>query len=43
MDKAVFEDLWRTIRQKKVWRGALKNMKKNGDAYWVNTTITPIL
>lgn len=43
MDKAVFEELWHTIRQKQVWRGALKNRKKNGDAYWVNTTITPIL
>lgn len=43
MDKAVFDELWRVIRQKKVWRGALKNRKKNGEAYWVNTTITPIL
>lgn len=43
MDKAVFDELWHVIRQKKVWRGALKNRKKNGDSYWVNTTITPIL
>lgn len=38
-----FEDLWETIRSKKIWRGIIRNRKKNGDSYWVKTVIVPIL
>lgn len=35
--------LWNTITSKKVWRGDLLNVKKNGEKYWGRTIISPIL
>lgn len=39
----VFKELWDTIKNKKVWRGRIKNKKKNSDYYIVDTVIAPIL
>lgn len=39
---SLFQDLWQTIKAKKIWRGTIKNRKKNGDSYYVDTVITPI-
>ena len=39
----VFKDLWETILSKKTWHGTLKNRRKNGSSYWIDTTISPIL
>ena len=39
----IFEDMWRTLLNKESWRGRIKNRKKNGDHYWVNVIITPIV
>lgn len=42
--KETFEEMWKTIAQKKQeWMGIIKNKKKDGEAYYVNTTIKPIL
>jgi len=41
--KSAFEDMWRTIRNKKIWKGTVKNRKKDGSYYIVNATIIPIL
>lgn len=41
--KEVFENLWRTILAKKVYKGILKNKAKNGKTFWLNATIIPIL
>lgn len=40
---AVFENLWSTILDKKVWHGIIKNRKKDGGYYITDTTIKPIL
>ena len=43
MPKEFFKDLWNTIKSKKVFKGILKNKNKNGQAYYVASTIVPIL
>jgi len=39
---SVFEDLWKTIHSGKPWNKILKNRKKDGSPYWVDSTIMPI-
>ena len=41
--KKVFKELWQTIQNKKIWHGVLKNKRKDGEFYYVNITIKPIL
>ena len=42
--KTIFEDMWRVIKEeKKVWRGIVKNRKKDGSEYIVQTYIMPML
>ena len=41
-DALIFEDMWKTIRSKKVWKGVLQNRGKFRD-YWVDMAIVPIL
>ena len=44
MPKSAFRDLWHTIKnEKKTWQGIVKNKAKNGDTYYVKTTVKPIL
>ena len=40
MPAEAFEDLWNTIKSDKVWKGEVKNLKKDGGYYWVMATIT---
>lgn len=42
-DKEFYQDLWKTIQDKKVWKGEICNKRKDGTLYWVFTTIAPIL
>jgi PAS domain S-box-containing protein len=37
-----YKDLWMTITNGKKWYGEFQNMKKNGELYWENATITPV-
>ncbi len=37
----LYEDLWNTIQKGKIWKGEIKNITKNGDYYWVETSIHP--
>lgn len=41
--KEFFDDLWKTISNKRIFKGVLKNKKKNGQTYYVESTIIPIL
>ena len=41
--KEIFKELWQTIQTKKTWHGVLKNKRKNGEFYFVNIIIKPIL
>ncbi len=38
-----YQQLWRTILSGKIWRGTMQNKKKNGDYYWEEAIISPIL
>jgi len=42
-DDSIFQDMWYTITAKQIWKGVLKNRKKNGDTYIVDIAIIPIL
>lgn len=37
-----FRELWQTISSGKIWSGAIKNRKKNGDYYFVQSILIPI-
>ncbi|MDH5382948.1 MAG: ATP-binding protein, partial [Cyclobacteriaceae bacterium] len=39
--QGLFIGMWGAISQGKTWRGELLNKKKNGEYYWVDTTIMP--
>lgn len=41
--ESVFQDLWKTILSGNMWKGVLKNRKKDGSAYWVHAFIYPII
>jgi len=38
-----FTYLWKVISNGFVWKGDIKNKKKNGNFYWLKTTIVPLL
>ncbi|MDD5053407.1 MAG: EAL domain-containing protein [Sulfuricurvum sp.] len=39
----VFKNLWETIQSKRIWSGTLCNRAKDGEAYYVHMSISPIL
>ncbi|WP_082498150.1 PAS domain-containing methyl-accepting chemotaxis protein [Pseudorhodoferax sp. Leaf267] len=43
MPRAAFKDMWRTIGSGQPWTGMVKNRRKNGDHYWVQANVTPIM
>lgn len=43
MPKSSFEDMWKTIKNKEMWHGRVKNLKKNGGYYTSNVVIVPLL
>ncbi len=42
MPKAVFAKMWSTIQGGQIWNGLVKNLRKDGLYYWVDTEILPI-
>ncbi|MCE8002336.1 methyl-accepting chemotaxis protein [Billgrantia ethanolica] len=43
MPQEAFADLWKSLKRGDTWQGVIKNRRKNGDHYWVQATVTPIL
>lgn len=38
----VFKEMWNTIQSGKIWKGLVKNRRKDGSSYYVISDITPI-
>ncbi|WP_110687230.1 methyl-accepting chemotaxis protein [Salinicola aestuarinus] len=43
MPRAAFQNLWSTLKAGDSWTGIIKNRRKDGSYYWVQSTVTPIL
>jgi PAS domain S-box-containing protein len=42
MPAAIFAKMWDTIKGGQAWNGLVKNMRKDGRFYWVETEILPV-
>ncbi|MDD2828282.1 MAG: PAS domain-containing protein [Sulfuricurvum sp.] len=42
MPKAAFAQVWKTIQSGTIWHGLVKNLRKDGKYYWVDTEVSPI-
>lgn len=42
MPKQAFAQMWETIKNGHSWHGLVKNLRKDGKYYWVETEITPV-
>jgi PAS domain S-box-containing protein len=42
-DAQFYKDMWRVLRSGQTWRGEFCNKKKNGELYWEDATISPIV
>ncbi|MEH6470454.1 MAG: PAS domain-containing methyl-accepting chemotaxis protein [Halopseudomonas sp.] len=43
MPAAAYKNLWDTVKTSQPWRGIVKNRCKNGDHYWVEAFVTPLI
>ncbi len=43
MPEAAYKNLWQTIGRGHPWTALVKNRRKDGDHYWVQANVTPIL
>jgi len=41
MKKEFYKNLWNTIKLGNIWKGEIKNKRKDGSFYWVDVVITP--
>lgn len=41
MPKAAFAQMWKTLQSGAMWHGLVKNLRKDGKYYWVDTEVTP--
>jgi PAS domain S-box-containing protein len=37
-----YRQLWASIARGQIWRGVLQNRKKNGELFWISSTICPV-
>jgi PAS domain S-box-containing protein len=40
--KEFFQQMWKTIKEEKIWSGEIKNKRKSGEEYWLKTFILQI-
>jgi aerotaxis receptor len=43
MPELAFETMWKRLKEGKAWMGLVKNRCKNGDFYWVDAYVTPVI
>lgn len=41
MPKEAFAKMWSTIQSGQIWHGLVKNLRKDGKFYWVETEVLP--
>ena len=41
-DSSIFKDMWKTIQNGQIWKGLVKNRRKDGTPYYVLSEISPI-
>ena len=39
----VYDKMWRTVYGGQVWRGEVRNKRKNGEVYWAQESVSPIV
>lgn len=42
MPKAVYKEMWDTIKEQKQWTGIVKNMRKDKGFYWVRAIVSGV-
>jgi len=42
MPEETYRRMWRVLKEGKVWRGELLNRRRNGELYWISSSISPI-
>lgn len=42
MPSAIFKELWQTLKQGEIWRGYVKNLRKDGGYYWVYAEVSGV-
>lgn len=43
MPESIYKELWSTILSGKIWKGEIRNLRKDGTTYWVSAIIEPVL
>jgi aerotaxis receptor len=43
MPPQIFEDMWHRLQGGRAWMGVIKNRCKNGDHYWIEAFVAPVL
>ena len=41
--RSIYDNLWTTIKDSRQWRGEFHNRRKNGEYYWADATISPLM
>lgn len=41
MPKEAFAKMWSTVKSGQIWHGLVKNLRKDGKFYWVETEVLP--